>query len=94
MSLSTSSSSLPLPYHPASFLPFCLSSFILLSLIIASFACDVLLLHPSLSSLPRCPYSLRPYVAYSRQMYKDKTGSIRDPLDVAREQNGLPSVKA
>lgn len=26
----------------------------------------------------------------SRQMYKDRTGSIRDPLDVAREQNGLP----
>lgn len=28
-----------------------------------------------------------------RQMYKEKTGSIRDPLDVARERKGLPAVR-
>jgi hypothetical protein len=28
-----------------------------------------------------------------RQMYKDKTGSIRDPLDIAREKRGLPPVR-
>ena len=40
---------------------------------------------------------LRPGLARTltlRQMYKDKTGSIRDPLDVAREQNGSPPVRA
>jgi len=51
-----------------------------------------------ISSIPPLSFHpLRPGLARTltlRQMYKDKTGSIRDPLDVAREQNGSPPVRA